>query len=105
MNDRASRDAAQRYVSKGFLLHSQGYAWLRLSGAKHSNNVVSALPSLRKSGFGMIVLITDVIAGVYTMQIISQSNRLDFLPPDVAPADSGAARAVLHDALIYRRGR
>lgn len=53
----------------------------------------------------MIVLITDVIAGVYTMQIISQSNRLDFLPPDVAPADSGAARAVLHDALIYRRGR
>lgn len=84
MNDRASRDVAQRYVSKGFLLHSQCHAWLRLSGARHSNNVVSAPLSLRKSAFGMIVLITDVIAGVYTMQIISQSNRLDFLPPDVA---------------------
>lgn len=38
----------------------------------------------------MIVLIIVVIATVYTMQIILQSNRLDFLPPDVPLANSGA---------------
>lgn len=44
-----------------------------------------------------IVLIMVVIGAVYTMQIMSQSDRLDFLPPDVAPAGSGAElRAVLH---------
>lgn len=49
----------------------------------------------------MIVLSIVLIAAVYTMQIISQSNRLDFLPPDVAPARL-ERRAVLHEALIYK---
>lgn len=64
--------------------------------------MLSALPAFRKSGFGMIVLIIVIIATVYSMQIISQSNRLDFLPPDVPLATSGA---VLYVALIYKGGR
>ena len=70
---------------------TSSWIYIKLSAANHSNNVVSALLAFRKSGFGMIVLIIVVIATVYTMQIISQSNRLDFLPPDVPLADCGAA--------------
>lgn len=92
MNDMASWDAEQRYISKGFFFCSLCHAWLNLSAANHSNNVVSALLAFRKSGFGMIVLIIVVIATVYTMQIVSQSNRLDFLPPDGPLANSGAVR-------------
>lgn len=79
------------------IVFPQCHAWPKLSAANHSNNVVSALPVFPKSRFGKIVLIILVIATVYTMQIISQSNRLDFLPPDVPLANSGA---VLHVAVI-----
>lgn len=75
---------------RDFIFFLQCHAWLKLSAANHSNNVVSALLAFRTSGFGMTILITVVIAAVYTMQIISQSNRLDFLPPDVPLGDCGA---------------
>lgn len=56
---------------------------LKLSAANHSNNIVSALSAFYKSGFGMIILMGVVIAAEHTMQTISQSDRLDFLPPDM----------------------
>lgn len=79
---------AKIHLQRIFFFHS--HAWLKLSAANHSNNVVSALLAFRTNGFGMTILIIGVIAAVYTMQIKSQSNRLDFLPPDVPLGYYGA---------------
>lgn len=77
-------------------------ALLNISAA--SSNLVSALLAFHRRGFGIIVLIIVVIAAVHATQTISQSNKLDFLPPDVGyrwPALEG--HAALHVAVIYKQ--
>lgn len=95
MNDTASRDAQRRrYLLRLLFLYLLFLSVSRMAKVIWGQSWLSALLASHKSRFKMIVLIliTLVIAAAFAKQIMLQSNKLDFLPPDVPLADCGAAR-------------